>query len=90
MTIFNKVYFGFSIGMGMYGFSRGYRCKENKLYSDKIVCGTLNSIFYSAPIINIFPLYRLINRIEVEKRQLDKNKYLDIYKEVFGTCSSTY
>jgi hypothetical protein len=88
-----KLYGSFCVGMGVYGFTRGYRAqisgsKEN-LTSDKITNATFNSLFYTLPIANIGPTLRLINRLEIEHKQLDKNDYKDNYREIVGECHDT-
>ena len=92
MTIFHRLYTGFTFGMTAYGFNRGYRCEEfkNSLYTDKIFAGIINSTMYTAPGINLFPLYNLINRIEIDYRNLDKDKHSDNYRELVGKCYDTY
>lgn len=79
---FAKTYYIFSGCMGVYGFSRGWRCKDNTLYADKAFMGILNGISYAAPIYNIFPLMRTCNRIQIEYQNLDKNKYETQYTEI--------
>lgn len=94
--IFNKLYGLFTFGMASYGFSRGYRANNNieyrypdkKIYltSEKCVNGIMNSIFYAIPILNMGPLFRLINRLEIDYYKLDKENYIKNYQELAGIC----
>lgn len=74
----------------LYGFTRGYRSDNNSknhlLTSTKITNGLLNSCFYALPIFNIFCLSKLIDRIEIRIKGLDKNDYKESYKEINGFC----
>jgi hypothetical protein len=92
MSLFHKLYTGFTFGMTAYGFSRGYRCEEykNRFYTDKIFAGVVNSTMYTAPGINLFPLYRLVNRIEIDYKKKDKHAYYENYIELVGKCHDTY
>jgi hypothetical protein len=45
---------------------------------------------YTAPGINLFPLYRLFNRIEIDYKNLDKEKHSENYRELVGKCYDTY
>jgi hypothetical protein len=92
MSIFSRAYTGFTLGMTAYGFNRGYRCEEYKdaLYLEKILAGVVNSTMYTAPGVNLFAFSKLINRIEIEYRNLDKTKHSDNYKELVGQCNHTF
>lgn len=92
-SYFAKALAGFCSTMSVYGFSRGYRAqvvnnKEN-LTSDKIANATVNSLFYTIPIMNIGPTLRLINRLEIEHKKLQKDDYKDNYREIVGECMDT-
>lgn len=76
-------------GMGVYGFSREYRANQSDLTSNKFFCGLFNGILYAAPVLNIFPILRLFNRLEIEYKQLDKDKYKYEYTEITGECNDT-
>lgn len=86
---FGKIYTGFTTGMGIYGFSRGYRARDNEMVSDKLVSGTFNTLLYVTPVVNIWPLVRLTDRITIQSKGLDKNKYRDAYFELTGICWQT-
>lgn len=76
---------------GIYGFSRQYRIekKEKSLYTDKIGKSFINSVFYIAPIINIYQIIKLVNRIEIKYNTLDKNNYKIEYTEFSGVLFET-
>lgn len=78
--------------MTTYGFHRGYRCEEfkNSSLSTKISAGIVNSTAYAPPVINLIPLSKLLNRISIHHNNLDKNKYIDNYKELVGICYDSY
>lgn len=95
----------FHIGMGVYGFTRGFRSnydhsisrvitqdtsQRNLLLSERFLEGFINSTIYLAPVWNIYPLFCLSNRIEISIRGLKKDDYKDYYKEPFsGYCFDT-
>lgn len=90
MTFFYKAYTGFTLGMTAYGFSRGYRCREpSDLYSSKITSGIVNSTMYTAPGVNLFAFVKLINRLEIDYKKLDKSKHKESYRELVGECYDT-
>lgn len=93
MRLLGKLYAGFSFGMSAYGFSRGYRSNvrdnKNELTSEKLISGLLNGMYYGAPVINIGPTIKLINRLEIEINNLDKDTYKDNYQEFIGICKDT-
>lgn len=82
--------------LGVYGFSRGYRAgskyepNHERLTSNKILGGTINSIFYMIPPWNIFYVTKLLNRIEIEYKNLDKSLYKSEYEDLIGTCEDTF
>ena len=89
---FNSLYFSF----GIYGFSREYRSikshdDSNRFFTDKLFCSTLNGIIYLAVPINIYYLAKLLNRLEIEKKSLNKYDYKDQYTEFTGNkCNYTW
>lgn len=91
--IFKHGYTGFSIGMSAYGFSRGLRAQENDKYKplviEKFTKAFYNSIFYIAPVFNILPTVRLLNRLEIEYKNLKKDEYKENYTEICGECYDT-
>jgi tetrahydromethanopterin S-methyltransferase subunit E len=81
-----------SAGMGLYGFSRGYRAQEpNKipLIGYSIMKGIQNGIIYVLPGWNIVSLLRLINRLEIHARGLNRENYPAEYMEIGGYCFDT-
>lgn len=92
-SYFAKTLFGFSSMMGVYGFSRGYRSLDHNgrepLSMDKVTHGFLNGLLYTAPIFNIIYVSRLINRIEIEYLDLNRDNYKSEYREIVGDCMDT-
>lgn len=93
MSFLGKTYIAFCSGMGIYGFTRGYRSniredKEN-LTAEKCLSGILNGICYAVPIANIGPTFRLINRLEIEYKNLNKEEHKSNYEEFIGICKDT-
>lgn len=97
--MFQRIYYSFCASMGLYGYTRGYRSTDDfnsknekfeRLTSDKIASGIINALYYATPIINTWPALRLINRIEIEYKDLDKNKYESSYTELTGKCDETF
>lgn len=93
--LFYKNFWRFHIGMGIYGFTRGFRSEYEKsprkiLFSERIVGSVANSCMYFTPIWNLHHLYRLFNRVEILIRGLDKEEYKINYEEPFsGNCFHT-
>ena len=88
MLMFDTLYKNFSLGMALYGFSRGFRSnykneKRKILTSERIINSCINSSIYVLPFFNLYQLYKLFNRIEVDARQLDKESYKELYQEPF-------
>ena len=95
----------FHIGMGIYGFTRGFRTnydhslsrfiskdesQRKLLLSERLFEGSINAMIYLAPIYNIYPLFCLSNRIEISIRGLKKDDYINYYREPFsGYCFDT-
>lgn len=94
MTFLKKLYPTFCVGMGVYGSYRGYRAKSqsegHRLTIDKFSLGIINGIMYAAPIANIWPTVKLLNRMEIEYKQLDKSLYKSNYEEIVGVCEETF
>lgn len=94
MTILKKLYPTFCVSMGLYGSYRGYRAKhqgeDNRLTIDKFTLGFVNGIIYAAPIVNIWPTVKLLNRMEIEYKQLNKDLYKSNYEEIVGVCEDTF
>jgi|Laugrespbdmm15sd_2_1035082.scaffolds.fasta_scaffold148235_1 hypothetical protein len=80
--------------MGMYGFSRGYRSEQNlhrhKLIVDKVSSSIVNGLLYSVPIYNLYHFSKLLNRLEIEYKNLDPEKFEIEYTEINGVCKSTF
>jgi len=93
MSFIGKTYFTFCASMGVYGFTRGYRSTIHKdreaLTAEKCVIGFINGICYVAPILNIGPTFRLLNRLEIEYKNLDKEQHKSNYEEYMGICKDT-
>ena len=93
MAFLTKLYGTFCVGMGAYGFSRGYRAYSGKedtnLTSNKVVHGIINGMTYGAPVLNMWPTFRLLNRLEIECRKLNKDNYQSNYEECIGVCKET-
>lgn len=91
-----KTFIVTNTSFGLYGFSRGYRSSSTynpdneKLTSDRIFSGSLNCLFYMIPPWNLFYITKLLNRMEIEYKNLDKNLYNSEYKELTGTCKDTF
>lgn len=91
--MFARLLTTFCTGMGVYGFSRGYRSEidgRSKLTMDKISSSILNGMLYSIPIFNMYHFSRLLNRIEIEHKNLDPEKFKSEYKEIDGECKFTF
>jgi len=92
---FSRLYGGFCVSMGLYGFTRGYRStplsetSSKRLITDKLHAGFFNTLMYSAPVVNLWPFVRLINRLEIEYNGLEKQHYKDSFKELVGDCYDT-
>ena len=101
----NRVLIGFNMGMGVYGFTRGYRSKpysqymyktekdkleKERLITTKVINGLGNGIMYSLPIWNIPMVLNLCERIEIEMKGYNKEEYVKSYLEWFdGKCDDT-
>jgi hypothetical protein len=51
--------------------------------------GFFNALMYSAPIFNIWPLARLVDRLEIQYNELDKTHYKESFTELVGECYDT-
>lgn len=86
-----KIVSTFCVGMGMYGSSRGYRANRNskvpqhQLLSTRIKSSIMNGLLYSIPIYNLNEFVRLLNRIEIGHKQLDKTLFREQYTEIDGS-----
>lgn len=92
--MFSRSLTTFCTCMGIYGFSRGYRSEQFdgscRLTTDKISSSIFNGMLYSIPVYNLLHFSRLLNRLEIEHKNLDKEKYKSEYKEINGECKSTF
>lgn len=86
----NRLCSTFCISMGIYGANRGYRASlasttvRPVLTTHKIANSVMNGLLYSIPMYNFVPLVRLLNRIEIDKSQLDKTLFCEQYTEFGG------
>lgn len=85
----DNIYGKFCIGMVGYGFYRGYNIENSTFYTEKIIKGVLNGGYYGFPFINMFPTIRLLNRLEISYKNLDKYQHKSEYEELFGYCYHT-
>lgn len=91
-----KSFWVVNTSLGAYGFSRGYRSgskyepNHERLTSHKILDGTINSIFYMIPPWNLYYVTKLLNRMEIEYKNLDKSLYKSAYEDLTGTCEDTF
>ena len=89
-NIFYSLYFSF----GVYGFSREFRSKNlytERFFTEKIFVSSLNGMLYLTPPYNIYFLTKLLNRLEIQSKTMDKKLHEDEYTEFFGnTCDSTW
>ena len=98
--MFSRSLTTFCTCMGMYGFSRGYRSEQfdgrhkmitrHKLTTDRITTSVLNGMLYSVPIFNLYYVSKLLNRLEIEHRNLDPKEFPSEYREIDGECKSTF
>lgn len=91
----------YSVGAGLYGFTRGFRStyqydKSAKQYTphqyltgDRITMGLVMTFMYANP--GLAPLYilRLANRIEIGMRGWRAEDYPEEYRDGFGTYCPT-
>jgi hypothetical protein len=93
MMIGSRLYGTFTVVFGTYGFTRGYRsvsyCPEEQLITKRVLNGVVTSMFYVAPVVNIWALARLVDRIEISIKNYDKSKYDDAFEEFTGVCIET-
>lgn len=101
----SKAFWTFNFTFGAYGFTRGFRTNNDQsfirsitqdtsqrkmLLSERVFEGSINSIIYFSPFWNLYPLYRLFNRLEISIRGLNKDDYISYYKEpLSGYCFDT-
>lgn len=90
----SSVIFKIHIGMGIYGFTRGYRAEDKlntpeRLIGEKLLNGIMNGYMYCLPVYNVKWIHNLLNRVEVKYRNLDKKVYEKNYEESCGICDDT-
>lgn len=86
--------FRFSLGMGLYGFTRGVRVQNKPslhekvplLIGDRLVNGLCAMCVYALPGWNIYMLSRLMNRVEIDYKGWDPEHFPDEYEEGIGYC----
>lgn len=86
-----RFYLPFCTGMTFYGFSRSWRSKsdEHELGVDKCIRSIFNGIAYAVPPYQIYALYSLTRRIEIEMSLSNKETHKDAFKEIGGYCYDT-
>lgn len=86
-----RIFYTTNLLFSAYGFSREYRAKvENRFFTERVGISILNGIFYIVPPYNIYFLAKLLNRLEIEKRDLKMTDHVGQYTEFFGNpCYST-
>ena len=83
----NYDYNSFTKGSG----NKEYEYNSNRFFTEKLFLGTLNAIIYVTPPYNIYYLAKLLNRLEIQRKSLNKSDYKDQYIELFGgKCDSTW
>jgi hypothetical protein len=92
--LLSKTFVVTNLSLGLYGFSRGYRSSSKydhneKLTSRKILDGTITSIFYMIPPWNLYYVTKLLNRMEIKYKNLDKSLYNSEYEDLTGQCTDT-
>jgi hypothetical protein len=77
----------YSIGMGLYGFTRGIRSEPPQkgvppiLLTDRVVFGLVNGGVYYLPGWNVFHTLLLANRLEIRMRGRNPADYPIAYYE---------
>lgn len=91
----------FSVGMGIYGATRGFRAttttnqpdgtvvRKKLLVGDRLINSIAMGMYYSLPVINLFELMRLANRIDIKYRGMLPSDAPGQYKEGLGYCTDT-
>jgi hypothetical protein len=88
----------FSMGMGMYGATRGFRAattnhqdgtvlRKELLAGDRILNSMAMGVYYSMPVINLLELMRLANRLDIKYRGMLPSEDPGQYKEGLGYCT---
>lgn len=94
LSVFSKGLITYCSTIGAYGFYRGFRSKErgeeHRLLMDRFTTGFANGLMYSAPFFNFVYISRLMNRLEIEYRELNPQDYTSEYKEINGYCMDTW
>lgn len=91
--------FRYAMGMGLYGFTRGYRATHqwdsstrqfvphSYLIGDRIAQGSLTALFYAVPYTAPWTILNLVNRTEIYLRGWKPTDYPDVYRETgTGYC----
>jgi|LauGreDrversion4_2_1035121.scaffolds.fasta_scaffold149020_4 hypothetical protein len=103
-VLLNRFLYGyrmFTIAMGVYGASRGYRATTSTrqrngtvtrkvlLLGDRIMNSLGMGLYYSLPGVNLVELARLANRLDMKSRGLSPSEDPDQYREGQGYCMDT-
>lgn len=100
-SLFNrlvKYHTRFSVGIALYGFTRGLRIQINAKNKDvsppiltghRLVHGVGTACIYCIPGWNMMALFRLLNRMEIHYNGWNRYDFLEEYREVGGYCMDT-
>ena len=90
--------FRYAVGMGLYGFTRGYRATHQwdkskgqfvpcpYLIGDQIGKGILTGVFYAIPYTIPWTLVKLLNRVEIRVRGWKPEDFPQEYEDGPGYC----
>lgn len=85
----------YAMGMGLYGFTRGYRSTHhwdatshrfvphNYLIGDRVGHGIVTAFFYAMPYTMPWSFGNLVNRVEIHLREWKPEDFPETYRE-FG------
>lgn len=59
------------------------------LHSWSLIEYSEESLYYLAPIMNLYPIWCLINRVEIKLRGLERESFKDYYTEFDGVSQHT-
>ena len=85
--------FRYAVGMGLYGFTRGYRATHHLdttsrqfvphsyLIGDRVSQGAITAFFYAMPYTLPWTFVNLVNRVEIHLRGWKPEDYPEVYRE---------